>query len=61
MAISQRVQIDERSGSRQVQAYETDLTLGGLTAPGVVVEFGKPWRLTFWSAAQYAACWDLGM
>lgn len=43
-----------------MKAYETELTFSGVSGPGVVVEFGKPWRLVFWSRAQYVACWDLG-
>jgi hypothetical protein len=43
-----------------VQAREDDISFSGMTGPGVVVEFGKPWRLNFWRPANYIPCWDLG-
>lgn len=43
-----------------VKAFLGEVTFSDETAPGVIVEFGKPWRLIFWSKAQYVACWDLG-
>jgi len=43
-----------------MKAYETQLEFSGVRGHAVVVEFDKPWRLVFWSKAQYVACWDLG-
>jgi len=43
-----------------MRAYLGNITLSGITAPGIVVEFDKPWRLVLWSKAQYVPCWDLG-
>ncbi len=43
-----------------MRAYETQLEFSGAKGHAVVVEFDKPWRLIFWSKAQYVACWDLG-
>lgn len=41
-------------------AYEGQIAFSGLAGPGVVVEFGKPWRLTFWREVNYIPFWDLG-
>jgi len=43
-----------------MRAYKDIITFSEVSGPGVVVEFGKNWRLVFWSKAQYVACWDLG-
>ena len=43
-----------------MRAYETQLEFSGAKGHAVIVEFDKPWRLIFWSKAQYVACWDLG-
>ena len=43
-----------------VRAYEGDISFSGINGPGIIVEFGKPWRLTFWSEAYFIPCWDLG-
>jgi hypothetical protein len=46
--------------SHAVRAYEGDISFSGIDGPGIIVEFGKPWRLTFWSEAYFIPCWDLG-
>jgi len=43
-----------------MRAYETQLKFSDKVGHAIVVEFGKPWRLIFWSKAQYVGCWDLG-
>lgn len=43
-----------------MKAYETQLEFSGAKGHAVVVEFDKPWRLVFWSKAQYVGCWDVG-
>ena len=43
-----------------MKAYETQLEFSGAKGHAVIVEFDKPWRLVFWSKAQYVACWDVG-
>jgi len=43
-----------------MKVYETELTFAGEKGHAVIVEFGKPWRLVFWSKYQYVANWDLG-
>lgn len=43
-----------------MKAYQTQLRFSDSFGHAVVVEFGKPWRLVFWSKAQYVGCWDLG-
>ena len=46
--------------SQAVRAYEDDISFSGMTGPGIIVDFGQPWRLTFWREAYYIPCWDLG-
>lgn len=46
--------------AHKVQAYEGDISFSDMTGPGVIVDFGQPWRLTFWKEAYYIPCWDLG-
>ncbi len=43
-----------------VRATEDDISFSGISGPGIVVGFGQPWRLTFWSEAYSIPCWDLG-
>ena len=43
-----------------VNAREEEITFSGMSGPGVVVDFGKPWRLNFWRKAHYIPCWELG-
>lgn len=43
-----------------MNVYETQLEFSGVRGHAVVVECDKPWRLVFWSKAQYVGCWDLG-
>jgi hypothetical protein len=43
-----------------VRAFEDDISFSGITGPGIIVDFGQPWRLTFWSEAYFIPCWDLG-
>ncbi len=43
-----------------MRAYETQLRFSDKVGHAIVVEFDKPWRLIFWSRAQYVGCWDLG-
>ena len=43
-----------------MRAYETQLKFSDKVGHAVVAEFGKPYRLVFWSKAQYVGCWDLG-
>jgi len=45
---------------KNLRAYQDNITFSGVSGPGVVVDFGKSWRLVFWSKAQYVPCWDLG-
>jgi len=46
--------------THEVRAYEGEINFSGMSGPGVIVEFGRPWRLTFWRGAYYIPCWDLG-
>jgi hypothetical protein len=46
--------------TQAVRAFEDDISFSGITGPGIIVDFGKPWRLTFWNEAYYIPCWDLG-
>lgn len=46
--------------SQAVRAYEGNVSFSGIDGPGIIVDFGKPWRLTFWSEAYFIPCWDLG-
>lgn len=43
-----------------VRAHEGDIEFSSISGPGIIVEFGKPWRLTFWREAYFIPCWDLG-
>ncbi|MBC8254405.1 MAG: hypothetical protein H8E35_10250 [Ardenticatenia bacterium] len=43
-----------------VRACEGEIEFSGMMGPGVIVEFGKPWRLNFWREACYIPCWELG-
>ena len=43
-----------------MKAYETVVSYSGMSGHAVVVEFDLPYRMVFWSKAQYAGCWDLG-
>ena len=44
----------------EVRAYHDNVSFWGMDGPGIIIEFGKPWRLTFWSEANFIPCWDLG-
>lgn len=43
-----------------VTARDGEISFSGISGPGIIVEFGEPWRLTFWREAYYIPCWDLG-
>jgi len=42
-----------------MNVYEGNVTFSDITSHGLIVDFGKPWRLVFWQEAQYAPCWDI--
>jgi hypothetical protein len=42
-----------------MKVYEGNVRFSDITSHGLVVDFGKPWRLVFWREAQYAPCWDI--
>jgi hypothetical protein len=35
------------------------MTFSDVAAPGLSVDFGKPWRMVFWREAQYVGCYDI--
>jgi len=43
-----------------MKAYKDIISFSDVSGPGIIVEFGKSWRLVLWSKAQYVPCFDLG-